>query len=499
MSERASEPREPAGLFKASKAQPAECSPVTSTTTLLVTCDATVISYVQRLHDELEHARLEVCGRLDKVVSRLGRGHSLLLVHAGADSDPKAIRAVLAAAERALLKTAIIRCATGTSRDRKSWSPYAAYELPADLPALWEFLANTHTEAAQSRFGHASSPNDVDPITAILFGGELENQIERVRRVAQHETTILLTGETGCGKSMLARFIHRSSPRRADPYLVVDCGAISGQLIESEMFGHARGAFTGAERDRQGKFAAAGVGTLVLDEINSVPLSLQAKLLRAVEDRVFEPVGTNKSESLRARLIAISNVPLEDEVSRERFRKDLFYRLNVVEFRLPSLRDRPAAVVPLAQQLLNASPTAAAQGVTALSPAVLELMFGYHWPGNVRELRNVIERAVALASGPVIQVADLPESIRGRSGSIMVNSGCSFAPPLSVPLPIETIPTDSTNDAARIVAVLRKHNNNRRRAATELGMSRVSLYKKLHRYGLFVSKCKRGVVSVPAG
>jgi DNA-binding NtrC family response regulator len=442
---------------------------------------------------------LEVCGRLEKVVSRLGRDHCLLLVHAGADSDPKAVRTVLAAADRALVKTAVVRSASATNRDRLPWSPYPAYDLPADLPALWEFLASTHTEAARSRSGCAPSSEAIDPITSILFGGELQYQLECMRRVAQHETTILLTGETGCGKSMLARFIHRSSPRRGDPYLVVDCGAISGPLIESEMFGHARGAFTGADRERQGKFAAAGVGTLVLDEINSVPLSLQAKLLRAVEERVFEPVGTNKSESLRARLIAISNVPLEDEVVRERFRKDLFYRLNVVEFRLPSLRERPGAIVPLAQQLLWASPTAASQGVTAISPTALEVMLAYNWPGNVRELRNVIERAAALASGPVIQFADLPESIRGRPVPPAMSPGCSFGLSPPVPAPFETIPAAGTDDAARILAVLRKHNNNRRRAATELGMSRVSLYKKLHRYGLFVSKNKRAVHAVSAG
>src|SRR5262249_24333886 len=179
----------------------------------------------------------------------------------------------------------------------------------------------------------------VDPVTATLFGCELSENLGRIHRVAGQNTTILLSGETGSGKSMLAKFIHAASPRRSEPYLVVDCGALSGQLIESEMFGHVGGAFTGAERERRGKFAAAGVGTLVLDEINSLPLPLQAKLLRAVEDRVFEPVGSNKSEPLRARLIAISNVPLEEEGRKERFRADLFYRLHVIEFRIPPLRE----------------------------------------------------------------------------------------------------------------------------------------------------------------
>jgi transcriptional regulator of acetoin/glycerol metabolism len=473
---------------------------MTNIATLLVTRDPSVINNVQRLHDEMESARLEVCG-LERVASRLGRDHGLLLVHGGAGVDAEQVRTILTAADRSLVQAAVVCCTAGTGQDHPpEFAPYPVFNLPADMPALRELLAGLHAEAARFRCGHTPPGNKLDPITATLFGGELENQLARIRRVAGQETTILLTGETGCGKSMLAKFIHGSSPRREEPYLVVDCGVLSGNLIESEMFGHARGAFTGAERERQGKFAAAGMGTLVLDEINSLPLPLQAKLLRAVEERVFEPVGTNKQESLRARLIAISNVPLEDEVRRERFRADLFYRLNVVEFRLPSLRERPAAVIPLAHQLLRTSATAACQGVTAISPAALEVMLKYRWPGNVRELRNVIERAAALASGPVIQFADLPESIRGSSVSA-VSSPSSFDVAALMPVPAETTPTgdEDEDEASRILAVLRKHNNNRRRAATELGISRVAFYKKLHRYGLFVSKSKRTVQPLAAG
>jgi transcriptional regulator with PAS, ATPase and Fis domain len=433
------------------------------------------------------------------------------MIHSSPTSDPERIRGLLGAADRSLVRAVVVwRSDVGAAAP--SFEPFPVYRLPDDLPALRELLRTIHAETVRTRPEPVPAGDAMDPIAATLLGSDLADQLARIRRVAGQPTTVLLTGETGSGKNMVAKFIHAASPQRHDPYLVVDCGALSGQLIESEMFGHVRGAFTGAERERQGKFAAAGVGTLVLDEINSLPLPLQTKLLRAVEERVFEPVGSNKTERLRARLIAVSNVPLEDEVRRERFRSDLFYRLNVVEFRIPPLRERPGAVIPLAHQLLRTSATAACQGVTAISPAALEAMAGYRWPGNVRELRNVIEGAAALACGPVIQFADLPESVRGRTvptrfdgpGDLplaptvpFVSSGPSG--PAALPgLPAVTDPAGSlvgggTDECARLLAALRKHNNNRRRAAAELGISRVSLYKKLHKFGLFVSK--QGVAS----
>ncbi len=174
------------------------------------------------------------------------------------------------------------------------------------------------------------------------------------------------------------------------------------------MFGHVRGAYTGADKERMGKFAVASDGTLVLDEINSLPLPLQAKLLRAVEERVFEPVGSNHVQPLRARIIAISNVPLEQEVTRERFRADLFYRLNVVGFRLPPLRGRIPEILHLARQFLRENAFAQEHGIIGIGPEALEAMETYQWPGNVRELRNVIERAAALCMGRIVTLADLP-------------------------------------------------------------------------------------------
>jgi transcriptional regulator with PAS, ATPase and Fis domain len=464
--------------------------------TLLVTQDPSVINELQALHDETDFARLEVCGRFEKVPPRLISPNTLLMVHSAPTSDPERIRGLLGAADRALVRAVVVWRASA-SDPQPEYEPFPVYRLPDDIPALRELLKTAHAEALRAHAEPTLPPDPVDPITQTLLGSDLADQLARIRRVAGQPTTVLLTGETGSGKNMMAKFIHASSPRRNEPYLVVDCGALSGQLIESEMFGHVRGAFTGAERERQGKFAAAGVGTLVLDEINSLPLPLQAKLLRAVEERVFEPVGSNKSERLRARLIAVSNVPLEDEVRRERFRSDLFYRLNVIEFRIPPLRERPDAVVPLAHQLLRTSATAACQGVSAIAPAALEAMAAYQWPGNVRELRNVIEGAAALAAGPVIQFADLPESIRGRTTTTPVlhispvsvrTSGTEPTTAPGLPELADLVASNGSDEGARILAALQKHKNNRRRAAAELGMSRVSLYKKLHKSGLFVPK-----------
>jgi len=463
-------------------------------TTLLVTQDPFIVQEIQKLHDETDNLRLEVCGQYEKATARLNGGNTVLLVHSSLAGGPSRVRALLDAADRAQMKAAVVWRPTRPNEPDPDFGPFPICRLPEATATLGQFLlaAGAEADAAQS---HGANParDPIDPISMTLLGSDMADQLTRIRRVAEQDTTILLTGETGSGKSMMTRFIHANSPRRHEPYLVVDCGALAGHLIESEMFGHVRGAFTGAERDRQGKFAAAGVGTLVLDEINSLPVPLQMKLLRAVEERVFEPVGSNKSENLRARLIAVSNVPLEEEVRQQRFRADLFYRLNVVEFRIPALRERPAALIPLAHQLFRISATAACRGITSISPDALEVMVRYPWPGNVRELRNVIEGSAAMATGSVIQLADLPESVRGRMPTVVSFPSRPASDPVSEP--IAPIVVDASDETARILAVLRKHNNNRRQAAAELGMSRVSLYKKLHKSGAFVRKQRMQVAS----
>lgn len=305
--------------------------------------------------------------------------------------------------------------------------------------------------------------------------GGLGPLMAQVKRVALLDLTVLLTGETGSGKTRLARLIHDLSPRCGEPFVVVDCSAVAANLAESELFGHARGAFTGAARDRAGKLAAAGAGTLLLDEINSLPLALQGKLLRAVEERVFEPVGTNRLLPVRARVIAAANVELAAEVEAGRFRADLYHRLNVIAFRVPALRERRGGIMPLAAAFLREF--AARHGradLAGFSAGAAALLEAYSWPGNVRELRNAVERAVALCPAGEVGVGDLPDAVRRF---LPAGAGAGG------PLPALQQWKDGL-EVERIREVLRKHNDVRSRAARELGISRMGLYKKLHKYGL---------------
>jgi DNA-binding NtrC family response regulator len=238
--------------------------------------------------------------------------------------------------------------------------------------------------------------------------GSLDSVLSTFCRVAPRETAVLLTGETGTGKTRLARLIHDLSPRRAAPFLVVDCGSLSPNLIERELFGHVKGTFRGLVRDPVGKLAAVAGGTLLLDEVNHLPLLLQGKLLRALDDRHFEPVGSE----VRPCLIAASSVPLEQEVLAGRFRADLYARLNEVAFYLPPLRQQRSAIAALALRFLREAAAQSESDVTGLESAAVQALERYDWPGNIRELRNVVERCVALCSEREVSERDLPDIVR---------------------------------------------------------------------------------------
>jgi len=304
----------------------------------------------------------------------------------------------------------------------------------------------------------------------------MANLLKQVRTVALSDSTILLTGETGTGKTSLARRIHRWSPRKDKPIVVVQCGAIPQTLVESELFGHVRGAFTSADRDQTGKFAEAQEGTLLLDEIDCLPFEAQGKLLAAVEDRVFEPVGSAKRQPLRARLIVAANRALQGEMAAGRFRSDLFYRLHVVDFSLPTLRDQPQAIRPLAQQFLATYCRQTGRRIERFTECALAALEAHDWPGNVRELRNAVERAVALSTAAAIDLDDLPEVVRRCS------VGHDGEPSAAGKSELEQARCEA--EKSRMVAALDRHQDCRSAAAAELGISRVTLYKKLRRYGL---------------
>jgi DNA-binding NtrC family response regulator len=302
---------------------------------------------------------------------------------------------------------------------------------------------------------------------------------------------------------------------------------LATNLIESEMFGHVRGAFTGAEADRTGKFAAVGRGTLFLDEVDSLAPQLQAKLLRVVEARVFEPVGSNQTLRLRARLIVASNRPLEQEVAAGRFRADLFYRFNVVAFELPPLRERVGVIPALARRLLAEFAARNGRPIPAIAPEAMQALLAHSWPGNIRELRNAIERAVALCQGEVIGLDDLPEHFHRFRAAVAATpavasyhfpptpaaglsapvarpwaagghptpdaaAGAFFTPVpgppesgVSTPVVRSTLAeSKDRTELSLITEALERNGQNRLRAAAELGISRMTLYKKLHKYGL---------------
>ncbi len=339
--------------------------------------------------------------------------------------------------------------------------------VPAPVPAL------VHSGSART-----APPREV---AGFLFAThalrELYGQIEAA---ADSDATILLTGETGTGKSHVARAIHKLSPRRKKPFAVVECGGLSPMLLESELFGHVRGAFTGADRDHAGKFVTVEDGTILLDEIDCVPLEAQAKLLRVFEDRVFDPVGANRTTKFRARVIAASNQPLDRQVAEGKFRSDLFYRLNVVEFRLPPLRECRDAIPSLAQHFLAIYTGRAQRSLDGVTFSALDAMQTYDWPGNIRELRNTIERAVTLCRGERLDVADLPEAIRKAAAPVVPAARHK-------PKRNELDFARQNGERQRILQALTRHDNNRTRVAKELGISRVALYKKLRKFGLTAS------------
>ena len=293
-----------------------------------------------------------------------------------------------------------------------------------------------------------------------------------VDAVSQNRSTVLITGASGTGKDLVARTIHQRGPAAERPFLAVNCAGLSETLLDSQLFGHRRGAFTGAVADHDGMFRAAEGGTLFLDEVSEIPLALQAKFLRAVQEREVTPLGAARPVAVNVRLIAATNRDLEVEVRGERFRADLFYRLNVVRIELPALRQRPGDLAGLVDHFVTRFSAQYRVAPKRIAPDALAALRAHDWPGNVRELENAIERAFAVSPADTITLDDLPPSVVGsRAAHEPAASGA-------------TVSTLADAEREVIAAALRQSGGNKNEAARRLGIDRQRLYRKIDKYGL---------------
>jgi PAS domain S-box-containing protein len=305
-------------------------------------------------------------------------------------------------------------------------------------------------------------------------GPEMQRIFEMVSVVARTDATVLVEGATGTGKDLVAKIIHSSSRRSYHPFVKVNCAALPDNLLESEMFGYIKGAFTGANRDKPGRFNEADGGTIFLDEIGDLPLALQAKLLRVLEDKEFYPLGSRHTQKVDVRIISATNRRLDQLVEKRLFREDLYYRLNVFRIELPELRDRRDDLPLLIHHILRRLSAAMDNRHVGISKEAMKILLNYHYPGNVRELENVLEHALIICSDDMIQTKHLPDYVHSRPSAITAS-----APVL--PRPDHR---DAYAEREKIKHLLEINNGNRTRTATALGVDRTTLWRKMKRYGI---------------
>lgn len=368
--------------------------------------------------------------------------------------------------------------AIDTSVSLTALGPYIERRLrwPDDAGALTQLL---HDRGRCREFAVMRETNLEELLRRrlLVFTPSLLPLVERIALAARHDVTVLLNGETGTGKTFLARLVHEHSPRKQHRFLTVACGAIATNLIESEFFGHAKGAFTGADRAKIGKFAAVGHGTLLLDEIDTLGLEQQATLLRVIETGEFEPVGSVETQKCHARLIVASNINLEEAVDRGRFRADLYFRLNVMSFHLPPLRERVEDVAPLARGMAARFNHKFNKDLFDINPQAMSALECYPWPGNIRQLENVIQHAVLVSSGPELLLTHLPAPMQEHVEQANSN-GHDVMSPSTLHHQRDVIERNVIQRA------LVNNGYSRTRTADSLGISRVTLYKKMKKYGL---------------
>jgi len=361
------------------------------------------------------------------------------------------------------------------SRDSK----YQAYDYlikPIDIDLLRDKVKRA---ARQALMGRESRMLKEQVRGAFEFSGIIGNsesilrEVKRIKKLARSKATVLLVGETGTGKELFAQAIHENSPRAGKAFKVLNCAAVSETLLESELFGHVKGAFTGAVGDRKGLLSAADGGTMFLDEIGDMPLPMQAKLLRALETGEVIPVGSNDTLFCDVRFVAATNRDLNELVQQGMFREDLFYRLHgQAPIRIPPLRQRREDIPVLAQRFIEQANKENATHVTGIAPDAMRKLVNYQWPGNVRELRNVVFRMCLEAEGPVLQISDLPESLQASTDLVRLG------PPNLAGMSMADV------EKLHIMNTLRMFGGNREKTAKALGIGARTLYRKLRDYGL---------------
>jgi DNA-binding NtrC family response regulator len=361
--------------------------------------------------------------------------------------------------------------------------------LDPHLVGRWVWPHQARELTAWATRGHSHDAPFPDPASETLaekirrrlinHTPSLTAMVDQLVIAAAHDVTVLIEGETGTGKTFLAKLVHDCSARRANRFLVVSCGTLSGNLIASEFFGHAKGAFTGADAAKVGKFEAAGEGTILLDEIDTLGLEHQANLLRVIETGEFEPVGSNETHTCQARIIAATNWNLSDAVERGTFRRDLYYRLHVISFRLPPLRHRQEDIGPLVRGMVARYGTKYGKRLFSVGPEALRLLEEFPWPGNIRQLENVVQQAVLTSSGSELKAHHLSTVVTARE-----DRGPAVTLPVSNGFGGTLKQSREATERANILRALEKAGQSRTRAAQLLGVSRVTLYKKMRRYGL---------------
>ncbi len=458
---------------------------------------ASAVLYVGRdpaLHETLSAAaqavplcQLEACFDLHELPSRLQETSAkVVILHAQgdetADGRPLEQQIVQFMGDHPqvalLIVSDVVDADASVNALRLGVADYLARPLDANRLVFLLDLLTVNARYGSNVPSVTGLPNGVRD-EFLVNSASMRRLMEQVQRVAHREATIILAGETGTGKTRLAQVIHRVSPRYMRPFVTVNCGTLSPALIESEIFGHAKGAFTGADRAHVGKFEQAADGTLLLDEVDTLPQHLQVKLLRVVDERAFEPVGSTQTVRFRARLIVATNRDLESVVAAGQFRADLYHRFNILSFRTPALRERSEEIPLLAEHFLKKYADEQQPSPRRFSRDVLQTFKKYPWPGNIRELRNTIERVAAVCTTDEVQLDDLPDSLlrwKQRHCDPMADTMVNVHDQLDA--------ARQMAERERLSSVITQCNNNRSLAAQQLGISRMTLYKKLHKYNL---------------